>query len=162
MNIAETHDLLTLIATYDNRRFDDAAVLAWAEIVSDVPFADGRQAVVRHFSESTAWLMPAHIRRFAAEFEHERRRANRERIERAAIAAEADDPTRRDRSPEVQALLDDLRERLGPGKPDVFRRPEWVENDKRREREARAESNPHYVAIPPEGGWPVPEELSPA
>jgi len=158
VNLAETHDLLTLIATFDNRRFDDAVVVCWQEILGSLTFDDARQAVFQHFGDTAEWLMPAHVKRIVAEIDRDRRRVRREHLEQAALASEAADPTRRDRSAEVQALLDDLRERLGPGKPNALRRPEWVEVDRQREREARAEPNPAFTGVPPEDGWPIPEE----
>jgi hypothetical protein len=53
VNLAETHDLLTLIAVYDNRRFDDATVLAWREVLADCAFEGCRVAVVKHYGSST-------------------------------------------------------------------------------------------------------------
>jgi hypothetical protein len=116
--------VLAAAALRDNRTVGPADVLAWLQDIGDLDPADALAAVSRHYRETTERLMPAHVRRIATELGRERRRIHREHLERAAIAAEAADPTRRDRSAEVQALLDDLRERLGPGKPDVFRRPE--------------------------------------
>lgn len=158
MNLAETNQLLTLIASYDNRRTGDETVRAWREVLADLPFADCRAAVVEHFANSDAYLMPVHVRRGAVEFDRERRRLNREYLEQAAIASQAADPTRRDRSAEVQALLDDLRRRLPPVDETKVRRAEWVENDKRRDREERAEPNPAFVGPPPAAGWPLPDE----
>lgn len=155
MNLAETHDLLRLAASFDNRRFDDVTVISWQQVLDDVPFDDAQAGVLRHFRDSAEWLMPVHVRRLAEEIDRERRRARRERLEQAAIEAEAADPTRRDRSPQVQALLDDVLGRIGPGRPEALRRPEWLENDRARERAARAEPNPHYVGPPPTDGWPT-------
>jgi hypothetical protein len=113
VNLAETHDLLTLIAVYDNRRFDDATVLAWHEVLGDRSFADCRIAVVKHFGSSHEYLMPVHVRQGAAEIG--RRRAQEiERAERLAIEA---DPTRRDRSLEVHKLIAELRASLPPVDP---------------------------------------------
>lgn len=144
MNLAETHALLTLAATLDNRRFDDATVVAWQEILADQPFDDCRTAVIRHFASTTDYLLPAHVIRGAAEIDRERRRVYREARERESQLALEADPTRRDRSDEVRALIAELRDALPDGDPDKLRRPEWLEADRRRERTATAEPNPHY------------------
>ncbi len=150
MNRAETHSLLTFIAAYDNRRFDDATVLAWHPIVAEHAFADCRQAVTAHFASTEAYLMPVHVRRGALELERERKRQQREELEREerlAIAVDAaidGDPTRRDRSEEVKALIAALRDSLPDGDPDKLRRSEWIEADRRRERWSSAEPNPEY------------------
>lgn len=158
MNLAETADLLMLAAKYDNRRFDDATVIAWREVLDDLPFGDCRAAVVSHFATTNEYLMPVHVRRGAHEVDRDRRRRDREaREESERLAIEAD-PSRRERSEDVKALIADLRDQLPPGDPDALRRAEWLENDKRREREARAEPNPDFVAVPPPGGHPVPED----
>jgi len=144
VNLAETHALLTLAATLDNRRFDDAAVVAWQEILADQPFDDCRTAVIRHFASTTDYLLPAHVIRGATELDRERRRQHREARERDGQRALEADPTRRDRSAEVRALIAELRDSLPEGDPDKLRRAEWLEADRRRERLAKAEPNPHY------------------
>lgn len=79
MNLAETHALLTLISgAFDNRRFDDATVIAWQPIFADLPFDDCRAAVSRHFAESNDYLMPAHIRRLAKNIRAQRRTQHHE------------------------------------------------------------------------------------
>lgn len=158
MTPEEVGRVLAAAAARDNRTVGQVDVMAWWQDIGDLDPADALAAVSRHYRETTDRLMPAHVRRIAIEIDRDRRRVHRESLERAAIAAEEADPTRRDRSAEVQALLDDLRERLTPGRPDVLRRPEWVENDKRRDREARAEPNPAFTGPPPAGGHPLPDE----
>jgi hypothetical protein len=145
MNLAEVNDLLTLAATLDNRRFDDATVYAWHEILGDLPFVDCRAAIFAHFAEQSDYLMPVHIRRLALEAERMRRRTERLAIEQAeaeqlAISA----TTTEDRSEQVKALIADLRDTLPPVDPMKFRRTEWVEVERHRERATRAEPNPLY------------------
>lgn len=146
MNLAETHDLLTFIAQYDNRRFDDATVIAWQPLFAELDLADCRQAVMRHFATDDAYLMPVHIRRLAAEVDRERRRAIREAREAEVAAIEAADPTRRDRSDAVKALIAELREKLPAGDPDSLRYASgyWRQQREDRERQENAEPNPHY------------------
>ena len=159
MNLAETHDLLRLVASFDNRRFDDATVISWQQVLDDLPFADAQTGVLRHFRDSSEWLMPVHIRRIVAELNRQRgevERSERLRRQLEALDSVAAEPVR-DRSPEVKAMLAELAEKLGRGRPEAFRRPEWLENDRARDRMARAERNPAYTGPPPQGGWPLPE-----
>jgi len=146
MNLAETHDLLTFIAVYDNRRFDDATVVAWQTILTDLTDTDCRTAVMGHFAESTEYLMPAHIRRGALQAERDRRRILREAHEADQKAIEAADPSRRDRSEDVRALIAQLRAQLPPGDPDSLRyaSKHWRQVRESRERQERAEPNPHF------------------
>lgn len=140
MNLVETHDLLTLAAKYDNRRFDDATVMAWQEVLADLPFDDCRTAVVSHFATSAEYLMPVHIVHGATEIDRGRRRRIRELHEaQERLALEA--APRTDRSKEIAAGIRDM---LGPGNPDALRRAEWLEADKRRDRLNAANANPDY------------------
>lgn len=118
MNLAETHDLLTLIAVFDHRRFDDATVLAWHEVFANDAFDDCRAAVIKHFSSSAEYLMPVHVRSGAIEIRN-RRRSAIDRQERLALAA---GPTVRERSLEVHQLIQQLRDSLPPVDPAKFRR----------------------------------------
>lgn len=162
MTPEEIGEVLGKAAATDRRKVGTSEVLAWYETIGDLPFDDAMVAVTRHYRDTDDWMMPVHIRRYVEEIQRERRRAQRERLEQAAIEAEAADPTRRDRSPQVQALLDHVLGRIGAGRPDALRRPEWLENDRRREREARAEPNPDFTGPPPADGWPLPIYVSDA
>lgn len=62
MNIEETSKLLGLIQVIDNRRVDEATILAWAPLVADVEYGVAVEAVNLHWRESTAYLLPAHVR----------------------------------------------------------------------------------------------------
>lgn len=139
MNLAETNDLLTLIATYDNRRFDDATVVAWQPILANLRFDDCRAAVVEHFATSEKYLMPVHVRLGA----RDRARRRHEIENRLAIRAELEDPSRGDRSEATRELIRRLRDSLPDGDPDKLHRPEWVQHEKRRKR-GKAEPNPGY------------------
>lgn len=146
MNLAETHDLLTFVAQYDNRRFDDATVIAWQPLFAGLDLADCRQAVMRHIATSDAYLMPVHIRRIVEEIDRDRRRAIREARESEMLAIEQADPTRRDRSDEVRALIAQLRTELPEGDPDSLRYGSryWRQVREARERQEQAEPNPAY------------------
>lgn len=55
-------DLLTCAAAYDRRTIGETDVAAWTLAIGDLPFADAQAAIVAHYSETTDWLMPAHVR----------------------------------------------------------------------------------------------------
>lgn len=145
MNRAETSDLLALIARYDNRRIDDATVIAWHAVLGDLPFNDCVIATTRHFSESTDYLMPVHIVRGAREVERERVRAERERLA-IESAPETDPRPLSDRSPEIREFVASIRSGLPEGNPDALwhGRGHWRRTREARERQERAEPNPHF------------------
>lgn len=62
MNRAETGGLLALCVAFDRRTVGDADILAWHEVLNDLPFEDCKAAVMDHFRSSKEWLMPADIR----------------------------------------------------------------------------------------------------
>lgn len=68
----EVVDLLTLMASFDRRTVGDADVDAWLMAVGDLPFDDAKVAVVKHYRESTEWLMPAAVRRAVRAIREER------------------------------------------------------------------------------------------
>lgn len=61
MNRSEAATLLAITASFDRRTVGDADVIAWAAALESFPFAEARDAVVEHFTNSTEWLMPAHV-----------------------------------------------------------------------------------------------------
>jgi len=61
MNRAEAATLLAITASFDRRTVGDADVIAWAAALELFPFAECRDAVVEHYTNSTEWLMPAHV-----------------------------------------------------------------------------------------------------
>lgn len=62
MNIEETSKMLGLIQVIDNRRVDEATILAWVPLVNDLDYAEAVEAVTLHRRESAAYLLPAHVR----------------------------------------------------------------------------------------------------
>lgn len=124
MNLTETHDLLTLIARFDNRRFDDATVIAWREVLADLTPDDCRRAVIDHFGHSEAYLMPVHVVQAAAALAHQRA---------AEAADELAEATREeylgrgvtDRSAEISAFVHHVRDVLPRGNPAKLRGPAW-------------------------------------
>lgn len=77
MNISETSNALALAQAYDNRTVGEMNVRAWHAILGDLGAADVMEAIRRHYAETDAWVMPAHIRRAVADIELERARAAR-------------------------------------------------------------------------------------
>lgn len=67
MNLSETARLLAAIAAFNNRTIGAADVGAWQSVLGDIELADAMEAVRRHYTESTEWLMPAHVRRLIGE-----------------------------------------------------------------------------------------------
>jgi hypothetical protein len=145
MDLAETDRLLTVIANVDNRRVDDATVLVWHEILASLPFADCLVAATNHFGESTDYLMPVHIVRGAQVVERERvREANHRKA--LESAPETDPRPLSDRSEEIRAFVQGVRDVLPPGDPDSLRyaSKHWWQVRESRERQESAEPNPHY------------------
>ena len=63
MNAEETGRLLAKCASYDRRKIGEAEVIAWLQALGDLDYRDCEAAVVGHYTDSTDWLMPAHVRK---------------------------------------------------------------------------------------------------
>ena len=63
MNAEETGRVLAKCASYDRRKIGDADVIAWFQVLGDLPYDDCIAAVIGHYSDTTDWIMPAHVRR---------------------------------------------------------------------------------------------------
>lgn len=62
--------VLAKIAALSSRpAFGKAAVLAWAEVLHDIPEEHALLAVAQHFETSAEFIMPAHIRRIVEDRE---------------------------------------------------------------------------------------------
>lgn len=88
----ETALLLGLAAARDYRTIGEVDVAAWHQDLADVDFADAREAVSRHYRESTDRLMPAHVRRQVKTIRAERAKATAEPL--ALPSRFEDDPVR--------------------------------------------------------------------
>ncbi|MBF6133492.1 hypothetical protein IU501_10825 [Nocardia otitidiscaviarum] len=55
--------LLQVVAAYDGRDIDSAAIAAWTEAARRQrwTFAEAADAVHQHYSAQTAWIMPGHV-----------------------------------------------------------------------------------------------------
>ncbi|TYB69680.1 hypothetical protein FXF51_05835 [Nonomuraea sp. PA05] len=63
MTPEEVIDLLTTAAAYDRRKVGEADVVAWHAAVKDLDYLDAQDAVIAHYTLTTEWLMPAHVRK---------------------------------------------------------------------------------------------------
>lgn len=121
MNLEQAAVVLSKAAGYDRRTIGEADVRAWHEALTDIPIGDALEAVARHYRAGTDWLMPAHIRRHAAEIDLERRRTARLAAEARAAEGEAAS-VRRDRTSDLGRALATMADgyAAGPGLPSRF------------------------------------------
>jgi hypothetical protein len=89
----ETALLLGLAAARDYRTIGEIDVAAWHQDLADIDFADAREAVSRHYRESTDRLMPAHIRRHVKAIRADRAKATAEPL---ALPSRFEDDLARD------------------------------------------------------------------
>lgn len=74
MTPAEVARVLTKASAFDQRTIGETDVAAWHEIVARVDLADGLAAVTRHYTETSARIMPADLLRHAKAAREDRRR----------------------------------------------------------------------------------------
>ena len=104
MKPTEAAALLTIAASFDNRKPDADQAKAWAMALDGLGFEDCRDVVVEHYRKSREWLMPADV--FAGV-----RRIRYERIERFGYITP---PPGLDFA-EEQAYIKHIRERVAAG-----------------------------------------------
>jgi len=109
MTPEEVAALLKQIAARDNRRTGPETIAAWLEDLDGLAYDDCREAVRRHFRESTDWLMPAHIRRHVGAIREERFANDGLAVYQALKAA---DPVTEE---DYRAALKNIRIRVGCG-----------------------------------------------
>lgn len=66
MNKLEVAQLLTVASGVDNRKVTPEVVEVWFPIVGHLDYQASLASLKLHFTESTDWLLPAHIIRGAA------------------------------------------------------------------------------------------------
>jgi len=59
---ADAARLLGIAAAIDNRKVTEEAATMWAQILGGLDPEDCARAITQHFTDSTEWLMPAHVR----------------------------------------------------------------------------------------------------
>jgi len=62
MNAEQAGQVLAKCASYDRRKTGDADTIAWYQVLQDLSYDDCIAAVIAHYSDTTDWIMPAHIR----------------------------------------------------------------------------------------------------
>ena len=72
MNAEQAGQVLAKCASYDRRKTGDADTIAWYQVLGDLAYDDCIAAVIAHYSETTDWIMPAHIRRRVREIRNQR------------------------------------------------------------------------------------------
>ena len=119
MNLGETSQALALAQAFDNRTVGEVNVRAWHTVLGDLDAADVMEAIRRHYDHSTEWLMPAHVRRLVDAIQRERAKSQRKWAPgQAGVPADAPMPelesgwAKAELPPDVQALVDEVRERL--------------------------------------------------
>lgn len=136
--------VLAKAAVFDQRNVGESDILAWLEVLEDTNPADAIAAVTRHYRETRERIMPSDVIRLAAQIADERRREALRARTNAVLSISAPAAAPEDRSAEVKQLLADLRDALPPVDETKYRRAEVLAWEKSRDREARAEPNPHY------------------
>jgi hypothetical protein len=74
MTPSEVALVLSKAASYDRRTLGEADVAAWYEAIDDLALDTALAAVARHYRQTTEWLMPADVRRHAADIRREQGR----------------------------------------------------------------------------------------
>jgi len=161
VNLSQTAELLTAIASYDRRKLGEADVVAWQKLMVDVDLADGLEAVERYYAEQTDWMMPAHVRRLVRDIVNER-----EAEARATGWAPGQAGVPKDQAmPEIEGtpgwfadavqkvaassakeILAELRQRLPEGSREALmpRTVAWEKEHRAYLRVRDSEPNPHY------------------
>lgn len=87
--LADAYELLAVAQSFDRRTVGDFDAEGWRRAMHGLQLEDCKQAIVEHFTISTDWLMPAHVRQAV-------QRIRRDRLERRAFDwvpdADPDDP----------------------------------------------------------------------
>jgi hypothetical protein len=113
MNRAEIATLLGLAAARDRRTIGEADVAAWHTDLNDLTFDEAREALNRHFRESTDWLMPAHLRRLVRIVRDDRRPRSEVLALPSRFEDDADRASRLERGvSQVNDVIREIRERL--------------------------------------------------
>lgn len=77
MNQTEVAKLLTVASAIDNRTVADEQVIAWHAALRHLPYDVAQEALVRHFRDSTEYLLPGHISKQAKVIRGEQEREAR-------------------------------------------------------------------------------------
>lgn len=147
MTPGDTARVLAKAAAFDQRTVGAADVAAWHEALSDLDAADALIAVTRHYSTNEQRIMPVHVRRLAREVARARREAiERDAARRSIEAYRATAGPLTDRSAEVRAFVNEIRDVLPDGDREALmpRRVAWEREHRAYTRAANATPNPDY------------------
>lgn len=75
MNLRQTGELLAYLSAFDGRHFNEYTAGVWHEVIGEYTLTECKNAAKEHYSESSSWLMPAHITAKITETRRERLRA---------------------------------------------------------------------------------------
>jgi hypothetical protein len=114
MTPADASKLLTLAASFDNRKPDPDAANAWAIALGDLPVKDCADAIVAYYREHREWLMPADVIQRVRKIRRDRLVTAGEVQPPASIEA-IDDPDDFDRA--YRGWLKNVRDRIASGHP---------------------------------------------
>lgn len=157
MNLVETGAVLAKAAGFDNRTVGDANILAWHEVLGDLDVRDCLRAITLHHSDSTEYLMPAHIRRIAEKVRSDRQEIEfRDQQHRELEAYRAQAGPLVDRSQDIQDFVHQVRDVLPEGSIEALhpRREFWRREHQAYQRQITAEPNPDFdPAMEPIGTW---------
>lgn len=157
MNLEETAAVLAKAAGFDNRSVGDANVLAWHEIIGDLDVRDCLRAITLHHTDSTEYLMPAHVRRIAERVRSERQEIDfRDQQHRELEAYRSQAGPLIDRSQEIQDFVHQVRDVLPEGNVEALhpRREFWRREHTAYQRQLTAEPNPFFDPdLEPVGTW---------
>ncbi|QIS17308.1 hypothetical protein [Nocardia terpenica] len=106
MNRNQTADLLSAIASLDQRTVGETDVEAWFEILGDLHYLDAIDAVKEHYKTSIDRIRPFHVRDLV-------RRAANDRIERASVSVAYRDQREATQDERLAELLGGSRSALG-------------------------------------------------
>jgi hypothetical protein len=168
MNLEETTAVLAKAASFDNRTVGAVNVMAWHEIIGELDIRDCLRAITLHHSDSTEYLMPAHVRRIAEKVRSERQELEfRDQQHRELEAYRANAGALTDRSEEIQAFVAEVRDVLPEGSVEALhpRREFWRREHQAWMHQVTAEPNPDFdpdkvpivswqaSKLPPPGEW---------
>lgn len=97
MKKSEAALILAAAAARDLRTVGEADVLAWHEDLEDITYPEAREALKRHYRNSTDRIMPAHIRQHVRVIRDEQRRQSAHEV-RALPSRFEDDASRDERT----------------------------------------------------------------
>lgn len=112
MTPADAARILAVAAAFDRRTVGETDAKVWADALGDLDPRDCVEAVRAHYRDSTAWCMPAHVRRLV----EQHRRARAESLRQAETMREIEGARHVDKAAADKAFREHVApvlERLG-------------------------------------------------